>query len=239
MQEPGCSSRPSAGMRMCSITSARTWSRTSSDDQHAFSRRCSPRRRACAGCGSTTPRRSIPRPSAATGRIIFRLSATLTEPVDTDVLRTALDVTVRRFPSIAVRLRRGVFWYYLEQIPQAPEIAAGEELPARHTSPFDRGAQVRAAACWCITTGSPWSFSTRVTDGTGGHDLPQDAAWPSTSARNTACPSRRSRVYSGDSRSRTRRSSRTASCAMPGDVKASRTRGDGLAPQRHTGARRI
>ncbi|MEI3122772.1 MAG: alpha/beta hydrolase fold domain-containing protein [Oscillospiraceae bacterium] len=64
----GCSSRPSAGMRMCSITSARTWSRTSARST-AFSRRCSPRRRACAGCGSTTPRRSIPRPSAATGRI--------------------------------------------------------------------------------------------------------------------------------------------------------------------------
>ena len=32
----------------------------------------------------------------------FRLSATLTEPVDTAVLRSALDVTVRRFPSIAV-----------------------------------------------------------------------------------------------------------------------------------------
>ena len=40
----------------------------------------------------------------------FRLSATLTEPVDAAVLRSALDVTVRRFPSIAVRLRRGVFW---------------------------------------------------------------------------------------------------------------------------------
>ena len=42
------------------------------------------------------------------------------------MLRTALDVTVRRFPSIAVRLRRGVFWYYLEQIPQAPEIQPGK-----------------------------------------------------------------------------------------------------------------
>ena len=39
----------------------------------------------------------------------FRLSATLTEPIDVPVLRAALDVTVRRFPSMAERLRRGVF----------------------------------------------------------------------------------------------------------------------------------
>lgn len=53
---------------------------------------------------------------------VFRLSATLTEEVDVQVLRSALDVTVRRFPSIAARLRKGLFWYYLEQIPHAPEI---------------------------------------------------------------------------------------------------------------------
>jgi len=44
---------------------------------------------------------------------VFRLSVTLREPVDTQVLASALKVTVDRFPSIATRLRRGVFWYYL------------------------------------------------------------------------------------------------------------------------------
>lgn len=53
---------------------------------------------------------------------IFRMCATLTEEVDKQVLQDALDVTVRRFPSISVRLRRGAFWYYLQQIPKAPEI---------------------------------------------------------------------------------------------------------------------
>ena len=53
---------------------------------------------------------------------VFRLSATLTEDVDRDVLQSALDVTVRRFPSIGARLRRGVFWYYLEQLDHAPQI---------------------------------------------------------------------------------------------------------------------
>ena len=53
---------------------------------------------------------------------VFRQSVTLTEEVDVAVLQSALDVTVRRFPSIAVRLKAGVFWYYLQQLEQAPEI---------------------------------------------------------------------------------------------------------------------
>ena len=60
----------------------------------------------------------------------FRISATLTESIDRAVLAAALDVTVRRFPSIAVRLRRGVFWYYLEEIPHTPPIQDEKELPA-------------------------------------------------------------------------------------------------------------
>ena len=60
---------------------------------------------------------------------VFRLSATLKEDVDVDVLRLALDVTVRRFPSIAVRLRKGVFWYYLEQLTCAPDILEENSYP--------------------------------------------------------------------------------------------------------------
>ena len=46
---------------------------------------------------------------------VFRQSATLTEKVDKDVLQSALDVVVKRFPSIAARLRKGAFWFYLQQ----------------------------------------------------------------------------------------------------------------------------
>jgi acetyl esterase/lipase/NRPS condensation-like uncharacterized protein len=60
---------------------------------------------------------------------IFRVSATLTENVDKEILRSALDVTVRRFPSVAVRLRRGVFWYYLQQIADVPEILEEKSYP--------------------------------------------------------------------------------------------------------------
>ncbi len=67
---------------------------------------------------------------------IFRLSMTLTEDVDREVLQSALDVTVRRFPSIAVRLHRGVFWYYLEEIPHAPKVKDEEAYPLVRM-PFD------------------------------------------------------------------------------------------------------
>lgn len=60
---------------------------------------------------------------------IYRLSATLTEPVDTAILQSALDVTVRRFPSISARLRRGVFWYYLQQLESAPAIREENSFP--------------------------------------------------------------------------------------------------------------
>lgn len=60
---------------------------------------------------------------------VFRLSATLKENVDTVVLREALDVTVRRFPSIAARLRRGVFWYYIQELEKVPEIQEEKSFP--------------------------------------------------------------------------------------------------------------
>lgn len=65
---------------------------------------------------------------------VFRVSATLKEAVDLEVLRSALDVTVRRFPSIAVRLRKGVFWYYLEQLSSAPEIREENSYPLTRMS---------------------------------------------------------------------------------------------------------
>ena len=95
----------------------------------------------------------------------FRISATLTEPVDTAVLRSALDVTARRFPSIAVRLRRGAFWYYLEQIPKAPAIQDEKSCPLAH-APFH---QVRQCAFRVLVYHNRFAveFFHALTDGTG------------------------------------------------------------------------
>lgn len=60
---------------------------------------------------------------------VYRQSVTLVDEVDTAVLQSALDVTVKRFPSIAARLRRGAFWYYLQQVPQAPKVRQEHSYP--------------------------------------------------------------------------------------------------------------
>ena len=60
---------------------------------------------------------------------VFRLSATLKEPVDPEVLQSALDITARRFPSMAVRLRKGLFWYYLQQLSRAPQVREDNSYP--------------------------------------------------------------------------------------------------------------
>ncbi|MBQ3100153.1 MAG: alpha/beta hydrolase fold domain-containing protein [Clostridia bacterium] len=60
---------------------------------------------------------------------VFRLSATLTEEVDVELLQSTLDITVRRFPSIAVKLCKGVFWYYLQQLSDPPKIRSDSSYP--------------------------------------------------------------------------------------------------------------
>lgn len=60
---------------------------------------------------------------------VFRQSVTLSEEVDVAVLQSALDLTVKRFPSIAARLRKGVFWYYLQQIEHAPAVRQEYSYP--------------------------------------------------------------------------------------------------------------
>ena len=52
----------------------------------------------------------------------FRVSATLAEPVDPAVLQQAVENLMPRFPSMYVRLRTGVFWYYLEELETPPTV---------------------------------------------------------------------------------------------------------------------
>jgi len=45
---------------------------------------------------------------------VFRISCELFEEVDPEILQQALDETIERFPYYKSVLRRGIFWYYLE-----------------------------------------------------------------------------------------------------------------------------
>ncbi len=46
---------------------------------------------------------------------LYRISVAFTEPVEPVALQQAVNDILPRFPSFTVRLRKGVFWYYLEE----------------------------------------------------------------------------------------------------------------------------
>ena len=96
---------------------------------------------------------------------IFRLSADLAEPVDRDVMQSALEVTVKRFPLISSRLRAGAFWYYLEQT-SAPEIIHDGYQPImKHSFGEVRKCAIRVLY---YKNRVAIEFFHAVTDGTGG-----------------------------------------------------------------------
>jgi len=97
---------------------------------------------------------------------MFRLSATLTIPVDPDILQQALEQTLERLPFFAVRLRRGLFWYYFEANPHPARIKADVRQPLR---PFARRTQWLFILLFRYTDRRiAVDFFHALTDGTGG-----------------------------------------------------------------------
>lgn len=59
-----------------------------------------------------------PATRSETWSAVFRMSAVLREAVDPEILRQSIDAAVKRFPSLYMQMRRGVFWYFLDRPPQ-------------------------------------------------------------------------------------------------------------------------
>lgn len=60
---------------------------------------------------------------------VFRLSCELREDVQAELLQQALDETLRDFPLFRSCLRRGIFWYYLEDCADRPLVQEEKDLP--------------------------------------------------------------------------------------------------------------
>lgn len=45
---------------------------------------------------------------------VYRLSVVLKEPVNPEILQTAVDIALKRFPTYKTAIRKGLFWRYLE-----------------------------------------------------------------------------------------------------------------------------
>ena len=96
----------------------------------------------------------------------FRLSVTLREPVDPDCLARAVADLHGRFPTVFVRLRRGVFWYYLDDVRAPIRVQQEYAYPLTHMS----RSQLRRSCLRVLYYGSRIAveFFHSVTDGTGG-----------------------------------------------------------------------
>jgi len=70
---------------------------------------------------------------------VYRVAVALRAPVDAAVLQDALDALMPRFPYFRVRLRKGLFWHYLEEIPGAPRVRAERKAPCRRMTRAEDG----------------------------------------------------------------------------------------------------
>lgn len=72
-------------------------------------------------------------PAIKTGKVsaVFRLSIHLREVVDPAVLQQALIDILPRFPHFAMKLKPGLFWYYLEPNPAGPLVYEDTRNPCR------------------------------------------------------------------------------------------------------------
>ena len=94
-----------------------------------FIKKVIPARKRLAWMSLDNAAKIFPAARSRTWSNMFRVSSTLNEEIDREVLSIALDVTVRRFPSIAVSIKEGFFWYYLEEISSLPDILDEKPYP--------------------------------------------------------------------------------------------------------------
>lgn len=59
----------------------------------------------------------------------LRVSATLNEEIDPEVLQKAVDKAARRCPQFQVRIRRGLFWHYMEDTDVQPVVVKESDRP--------------------------------------------------------------------------------------------------------------
>ena len=62
---------------------------------------------------------------------VFRLSVELIDPIKPDVLQDALDITIDEFPYFRSNLKKGFFWYWLEESESSPVIKPDFKTPCR------------------------------------------------------------------------------------------------------------
>lgn len=131
-----------------------------------FIKKVIPARKMLAWMALDNAAKIFPASRSRTWSNMFRVSSTLNEDIDREALKTALDVTVRRFPSIAVAIKKGFFWYYHEEISSLPPILDEKPYPlARMTTEDLRKCAFRVLV---YKNRMAVEFFHSLTDGNGG-----------------------------------------------------------------------
>lgn len=66
---------------------------------------------------------------------VFRISVTLKEKVDPELLQHALEDILPNIRNFRVKLRRGLFWYYFEENTRVPKVQRENTYPCRYLDP--------------------------------------------------------------------------------------------------------
>lgn len=107
---------------------------------------------------------------------VFRTSAELTETVDPDLLQRALDKVYEEYRLYHSVLRRGFFWYYLEESDLKPKVRLDDKSPCEPLYHFDRRELLFRVVYWkkrvsletfhvlSDGTGAMWFFQDLLTE---------------------------------------------------------------------------
>lgn len=68
---------------------------------------------------------------------VYRVAAVMKEPVDAVRLQQAADAVFDRFPMFMVKLRKGVFWNYLETVREGIKVEEEQQYPCCDMDPLD------------------------------------------------------------------------------------------------------
>lgn len=97
---------------------------------------------------------------------VFRQSVSLREDIDPAILQQAANDLKPRFPSLYVRLRTGIFWYYLEEI-RVP-LTVGQDFAYPLTHMGTRELRTCCLRIFYYRNRIAVEFFHALTDGTGG-----------------------------------------------------------------------
>ena len=66
---------------------------------------------------------------------VFRLSVVLEEEIKPEILQNAVLETLDKYQSFKVKMKTGLFWYYLEQNNKEPIIEEEQDYPCKYINP--------------------------------------------------------------------------------------------------------